>query len=218
MSKENIAGVTRGLIESCLQFSTSTLSDAMGHAHAMHSAIRQIVPKSRICGQAFTVRCYPGDNLMCHYAVSQAGEGDVLVVDGSGNSEVALWGSLLSLSSVHRKLGGTIIDGAVRDVEELQRIGYPVYARAITPRSCFKAHAGEINVPISCGGVSVCQGDMVLADLDGIIVIPRACVQNIVDKAKRIAAKESGIAANIERGATTYEALGLSELMGERRR
>jgi len=215
MSKRNVAVISGALIESCGQFSASVLSDAMRHAHCMHSVIRPLVPQSRICGQAFTVRCYPGDNLMCHYAVSQASEGDVLVVDGSGNTEVALWGSLLSLSAARRNLGGTIIDGAVRDSEDLQRIGYSVYARTVTPRSGFKAHAGEVNLPISCGGVVVCDGDIVVADADGVVVIPRARLQEVVNRATEITMKESDIAAQIEKGVTTYEIFGLSKLMGK---
>lgn len=215
MSKRNVAAISSALIESCRRFSTSVLSDALRHAHCMHSVIRPLVLDSKICGPAFTVRCYPGDNLMCHYAVSQAGEGDVLVVDGSGNTEVALWGSLLSLSAARRNLGGTIIDGAVRDIEELRQIGYAIYARAVTPRSGFKAHAGEVNVPITCGGTVVCDGDMVVADADGVVVIPLAYVQDVANRAAEITKKESDIVARIEQGSTTYETLGLAKLMGK---
>jgi 4-hydroxy-4-methyl-2-oxoglutarate aldolase len=215
MSKRMVAPVSSALTKSFRQLSTSVLSDAMRHTQCMHSVIRPLVPGSAICGQAYTVRCYPGDNLMCHYAVSQASEGDVLVVDGGGNTEVALWGSLLSLSAAQRNLGGTIIDGAVRDIEELRQIGYAIYARNVTPRSGFKAHAGEVNLPVSCGGVVVCDGDMVVADADGVVVIPFANVQDVANKAAEIAKKEFDVVARIQQGATTYETLGLAKLIGK---
>lgn len=213
MSAGNFAHPSKALLDAYQQLSTSVLCDAMGHTNCTHSAIRPLVSKSRICGPAFTVRCPPGDNLMCHYATARANAGEVLVVDGNAYTEAALWGSLLSTLAVRRCLGGTIIDGAVRDLDELMEIGYPVYARNTTPRSGSKAQLGEVNIPISCGGLVVYQGDWIVADADSAVVIPRLQLANIAEKARRITTKDSELIAGIERGRTTFELLGLSGLM-----
>jgi 4-hydroxy-4-methyl-2-oxoglutarate aldolase len=181
----------------------------------MHSAIRTLVPQARICGPALTVRCYPGDNLMCHYAVYKAYPGDVLMIDGGAYGECAIWGSLLSRSAAQRRLGGTVVDGAARDAEDLRQIGYPVYARALTPRGAFKTHRGEINVPISCGGVTVSPGDLIVGDEDGIVVVPRLQLATIAERAGQIVRKEADMIACIDGGGTLFEFLELKGKLGE---
>ena len=202
-------------IDLCRRFEASILADAQGRTNCMHSAIRPLVPGARICGPALTVRCYPGDNLTCHYAVYKAHAGDVLVIDGGAYSEGAIWGSLITQSAAQRKLGGTILDGAARDAEELRRIGYPVYARSLTPRGVFKTQRGEIGVPISCGGVSICPGDVIVADEDGVVVVPRLQLNAIAARAAEIVRKEAAMAACIERGESLFEFLKLNEHWGE---
>jgi len=206
---------SQALLETYKQFPTSILSDALDRMNCMHSGLKALVPESHICGPALTVRCYPGDNLMCHYAVHKANPGDVLVVDGAGYTEGAIWGALLSRSAAVRGLGGTVIDGAARDRVELRTIGYPVYARAVTPRGVFKTRRGEINVPVSCGGLAVSPGDLIVGDEDGIVVVPCRLMTQVAEKASQILAKEKEMTACIERGQTLYDFLGLGKLFGE---
>lgn len=151
------------LIEAYREFPASVVADALGRTRCMGSAIKPLIAKARICGPALTIRCYPGDNLMCDYGLHQALPGDVLVVDGGGYTEGARWGGLLSRSALQRGVAGTILDGAARDQEELQKLDYPVYARAVTPRGVYKTMKGEVNVPITCGKVIVQPGDLILA-------------------------------------------------------
>ena len=130
---------SKALIESYRHFPAAVLSDAMGRTNCMDSGIKTLVPNLRICGPAFTAQCYPGDNLMCHYGLHLAQAGDVLVIDGAGYNEGALWGGLLSLSASQQNLGGTVIEGAARDVEDLKEIDYdnlygPVVDKRLFPK------------------------------------------------------------------------------------
>src|SRR5688572_16004049 len=118
------------LIQAYRELPSSVVSDAMGRTHCMDSGIKALIPRARLCGAALTIRCYPGDTLMCHFGLYGASPGDVLVVDGGGYTEGALWGGLLSRSALQCGVAGTILDGAARDQEELQKLNYPVYARA----------------------------------------------------------------------------------------
>ena len=149
---------------------------------------------------------------MCHYGLHGALPGDVLVVDGGGYTEGALWGGLLSRSALQRGVAGTILDGAARDQEELQRLNYPVYARAVTPRGVFKSMKGEVNVPVSCGSITVHPGDIVLGDCDGIVVVPWNRLSETLEGARQIQKKEEEIQAEIERGKTIFDLLGLNRL------
>jgi 4-hydroxy-4-methyl-2-oxoglutarate aldolase len=201
---------TFDVIQACRAFPASVLADAMSRTRCMDSGIKPLIQKARICGPALTIRCYPGDNLMCHYGLQGALPGDVLVVDGGGYTEGALWAGLLSRSALQRDVAGTILDGAARDQEELQKLNYPVYARSVTPRGVFKAMKGEINVPISCGNLTVHPGDLVLGDSDGIVVVPRDRLSETLEEARQILRKEEQIQAEIERGKTIFDMLGLN--------
>lgn len=202
---------SREVIEGYRKYNTAILSDALGSANTMESAIRPLMPKLQVCGPAYTIRCFPGDNLMCHYALYKAQAGDVLVVDGASYTEAAIWGGLTSLSAAQRQLEGSIIDGAVRDCQEMREAGYPVYARATTPRSPAKwTERGEVCVPITCGGVTVFPGDLIFGDEDGVVVIPSRQLAQILKKAEEFAAKEREMVAVVKAGKTVYELLGMS--------
>ncbi len=202
---------SKALIESYRRFPPAVLSDAMGRTNCMDSGIKALLPDLRICGPAFTVRCYPGDNLMCHYGLHLAQAGDILVIDGAGYDEGALWGGLLSLSASQKKLGGTVIEGAARDVEDLKEIKYPVYARNVTPRGVFKLRQGQVNLPVVCGGIVVQPGDLVVGDDNGIAVVPREKVTTVIEIASEVLSREKAMTEGIKSGKTTYEFLGLEK-------
>jgi len=204
------------MIEVYKKFKTAILSDAQGGTITMQSAIRPLLPNIRICGPAYTIRCFPGDNLMCHYALYKASPGDVLVVDGAGYTEGVLWGGLCSLSAARRNLGGTIVDGAVRDLREIEQVNYPVFARATTPRSESKwVQKGEVGVPVTCGGLTVFPGDMVCGDDDGVVVVPSRQLAQLAKEADDVVALEAALAAVIESGKTLYEHLDMSRHLEE---
>lgn len=159
------------LLARFIGLASSNLADAMGRFNFMDSAIqsRSALP---LCGLAVTVNARPADNLMVHKALSVAMPGDIVVVSTGGNTTSAVFGELMCHTATAARLGGIVVDGAVRDVERITALGFPAYSRSVSPGSCDKDGPGEINVPISCGGTVVCPGDIVVGDGDGVAVVP----------------------------------------------
>ncbi|MES2529570.1 MAG: RraA family protein [Pseudomonadota bacterium] len=148
-----------------------------------------------MCGPAVTVRVRPGDNLMIHKALMMVQPGDVLVIDGGGDVSQALVGGLIRTTCVARKLGGLVIDGAVRDLVEWAEDGMPIFARGHTHRGPSKDGPGEVNVPISCAGLVVLPGDLIVGDADGVIAIPAAEAEDILQRGRAHLEKEAKIRA-----------------------
>lgn len=148
-----------------------------------------------LCGPAFTVRVRPGDNLMIHKALAMVEPGDVLVVDGGGDLTQALVGGLMRTTAIARKLGGLVIDGALRDRLEWAEDGMPIFARGHTHRGPSKDGPGEINVPIACAGLVVNPGDLILGDADGVVAIPAADVAQLLVATRAHLLKEAKIRA-----------------------
>ncbi|CAN5285999.1 RraA family protein [soil metagenome] len=148
-----------------------------------------------MCGPAVTVRVRPGDNLMIHKALMMVQPGDVLVIDGGGDVSQALVGGLIRTTCVAKKLGGLVIDGAVRDLVEWAEDGMPIFARGHTHRGPSKDGPGEVNVPISCAGLVVLPGDLIVGDADGVIAIPAAEAEDILQRGRAHLKKEAKIRA-----------------------
>jgi len=148
-----------------------------------------------LCGPAVTVRVRPGDNLMIHKALMMVQPGDVLVIDGGGDVSQALVGGLMRTTCVARKLAGLVIDGAVRDVAEWAEPGMPIFAKGHTHRGPSKDGPGEVNIPVSCAGLVVQPGDLVVGDADGVIAIPAVEAADVLQKTRAHLAKEATIRA-----------------------
>jgi regulator of RNase E activity RraA len=146
-----------------------------------------------LCGPAFTVRVRPGDNLMIHKALMMVQPGDVLVIDGGGDVTQALVGGLMRTTCIARQLAGLVIDGAVRDLTEWAEEGMPIFARGHTHRGPSKDGPGEINVPISCAGMAVLPGDLIVGDADGVIAVPAAQAAEVLEKTRAHLKKEAAI-------------------------
>ena len=165
----------------------ANVADVMNRSSAMDPRIRLIsLPKKKVvCGPALTVKCRAGDNLTLHAAMDMAEEGDFLVVSNEGDDSRSLMGAIMTAYlSVQRKAAGIVLDGPIRDLDELSQWDFPIYATGSTPGGPYKEGPGEINVPVSCGGISVFPGDLILADRDGIVVIPRKEATEILEAAK----------------------------------
>jgi 4-hydroxy-4-methyl-2-oxoglutarate aldolase len=162
-------------------------------------------------GPAFTVECAPGDNLTVHHALHLAQPGEVLIVGGSPNCEVALCGELMSISAQSKGLAGTIIDGPARDRLEIRTHGYLVFCRRFNPRRAAKETYGRINVPIRMGAISVSPKDLVMAEANGIASIPHARVQEAVQLAFEVVQKENNIKDQIRSGRTIFEIFDLEQ-------
>ncbi|RYF70877.1 MAG: RraA family protein [Comamonadaceae bacterium] len=181
---------------------TSTLLADVG-APAMHGRIKPLAPGMRVRGRALAVSVPPGDNLAIHAALSVAQPGDVLVVDGGGYVERALMGGIMTTQAHALGLAGVVIDGAMRDVQELVALGLPVFAAGLHPAGPFKNGDGTVNAPIVCAGVAVCSGDWIVGDDDGVVVVPPAQQDALLAAGRSKLAREQARIAAIARGELT---------------
>jgi regulator of RNase E activity RraA len=188
------------LIERFRGLASSNLADAMGRFNFMDPAIqsRSGLP---LCGLAVTVSARPADNLMVHKALQVATPGDIVVVSTGGNTNSAVFGELMCTTASATRLGGIVVDGAIRDVEGITRLGFPAFSRSVSPGSCDKDGPGEINVPISCGGTVVSPGDIIVGDADGVAVVPRADAETVLELCLALMTRESKRIAEIKGGA-----------------
>ncbi len=179
---------------------SSNVADAMGRFGFMDADMRSRSGLA-LCGLAVTVQCRPADNLMVHKALQVAAPGDIVVVSTCGNTTSAVFGELMCHTAAAAKLGGIVVDGAIRDVDGITRLGMPAFSRTVCPGSCDKDGPGEINVPVSCGGTVVAPGDIVVGDGDGIAVVPRANAAEILDLVAQLMDREKKRIAEIAAGA-----------------
>lgn len=180
--------------------SPAQIADCMSRLGAMDSGIRPVWPSPRIIGPAVTVWCHSGDNLMLHKALSLARPGDIVVMNTQGNTGNSGFGELLATSAVRLGVRGVIVDGTVRDAEALEALRLPVYARGLCPNGCNKDGAGEVGAIIACGGVAVRPGDIIVADRDGVTVVPLDDAAEVAALAEAQVARERKRLAEIERG------------------
>jgi regulator of RNase E activity RraA len=181
--------------------SSAQVADSMSRLGAMDTGIKPIWPSPRIIGAALTVWCHAGDNLMLHKAISMAAPGDIVLMNTQGNITNSGFGELVATSAVKIGVRGVIVDGTVRDAEALQALALPVYARWLCANGCNKDGPGEVGAIISCGGVAVRPGDIIIADRDGVAVVP---LEDAVEVAKLAAAqveREERRMAEIKKGA-----------------
>lgn len=183
------------IVEAFKQLPVANVADTMGRSCALNSEIRLISSPDLpiMAGAALTVKARPGDNLMLHKALDMAGEGDVIVVSNDGDRTHSLMGEIMAVYAQHtRKIAGIVLDGPIRDIEELSRMHMFLYATGSTPGGPYKEGPGEVNVPVSIGNIAVMPGDIVLGDRDGVIVIPRKDAAVILEEAKKYAALDAG--------------------------
>jgi regulator of RNase E activity RraA len=182
------------------QFAASILADVAGRRGALDGRIAPVAPEMKLCGPAFTIEVRAGDNLMIHAAMTIAKPGDILVIDGKGDRSCALMGSIMINACKALKLGGVVIDAAVRDTLELRELGFPVFAVGANPNGPTKFVPGRMNWPISCGGIAVAPGDLVVGDADGVVVIEREKAASLLDAAAKKVADETSRIAGIKQG------------------
>jgi len=192
---------------------TATLSDALGKSGAMDHGMRPMSANTRMAGEAFTVRIHTADILMVAKALSDCGKGQVLVIDGRGELNTALWGELTTLAALHKGLAGVVIDGAVRDSAAIRRSLLPVFARAVVPNAGGAEYLGELNVPVQCGGQVIHPGDWVIGDDDGVVVVPAEQASRAHERAKQIIEAEKVLEREIRKGADLGSLLRTQEVV-----
>ena len=186
--------VSPEIVQKASKFAASILADVAGRRGTVDGRIRPLSASTRLAGPAFTIEIRPGDNLMIHAAMAMARPGDILVVDGKADRNCALMGSIMLNACKKLGLGGVVLDAAHRDTEELLALGFPVYSVGSNPNGPTKYVPGRINWPISCGGVAISPGDLVVGDADGVVVIEREkagamlglAAQKVADEQQRI--------------------------------
>jgi RraA family protein len=181
------ARITRpdpSVVEAFQQFDTPEVSDLMNRLYTMEPEVRNMTnPELKILGPACTVKVFPGDNLMVHKSLDVAEAGDVIVVDAGSSSMNGVLGDLISTKARHRGVNGFVVDGLVRDLPDIRSLGnFPVFARGATPIGPLHRGPGEINFPVSVGGIVVHPGDIIIGDLNGVVVVPQEIASELLSR------------------------------------
>lgn len=209
--KRHIERADPTAVEKLSRFGVATIHEAMGRVGLMKPNIRPIYTGAHLCGTAVTVLMQPGDNWMLHVAAEQIRPGDVVVAACTTDSTDGFFGDLLATSYQAQGAKGLIIDGGVRDVKDLTAMGFPVFSRAIHAKGCTRATLGSVNVPVVCAGAVVTPGDVVIADDDGVVVVPAAIAQQVADAAEARENNETAKRARFAAGELGLDMYNLRE-------
>ncbi|WP_329335186.1 4-carboxy-4-hydroxy-2-oxoadipate aldolase/oxaloacetate decarboxylase [Streptomyces sp. NBC_01352] len=200
-------------VDALAQYGVATVSEAMGRTGLLGPEIRPIQQGVRVAGTAVTVLSWPGDNLMIHAAVEQCGEGDILVVTTTSPSTDGMFGELFATALQRRGVRGLVVNAGIRDTQELREMNFPAWSRAVSAQGTVKATGGSVNVPVAVDGQVIRPGDVILADDDGVVVVPRERVRATVEASEAREAKEAMARAAFIDGQLGLDRYGLRETL-----
>ncbi|MBQ0969264.1 4-carboxy-4-hydroxy-2-oxoadipate aldolase/oxaloacetate decarboxylase [Streptomyces sp. RK23] len=202
-------------VEALAAYGVATVSEAMGRTGLLGPGIRPVQQGVRLAGTAVTVLSWPGDNLMIHAAVEQCGEGDVLVVTTTSPSTDGLFGELFATALQRRGVRGIVINTGIRDTQELREMGFAAWSRAVSAQGTVKATGGSVNVPIAVDGQVIRPGDVIVADDDGVVVVPRERARQVAEASEAREQKEAATRASFVEGQLGLDRYGLREKLKE---
>ncbi|MFI8945970.1 4-carboxy-4-hydroxy-2-oxoadipate aldolase/oxaloacetate decarboxylase [Streptomyces sp. NPDC053750] len=198
-------------VEALAGHGVATVSEAMGRTGLLGPAMRPVQQGVRVAGTAVTVLSWPGDNLMIHAAVEQCGEGDILVVTTTSPSTDGMFGELFATALQRRGVRGLVINAGIRDTQELRDMGFAAWSRAVSAQGTVKATGGSVNVPVAVDGQVIRPGDVIVADDDGVVVVPREKARQTAEASEAREAKEAGARAAFLEGQLGLDRYGLRE-------
>ena len=202
------------LIKQLSQFSAATVHEALGKYGNLPSAIKPISSTMKVCGPAYTVKTMPRDNILLHRAYAYANPGDVIIANCSGFYEAGYWGDLMSLGAKTKGINGLVIDGCVRDADDIEAMGFAVFSRGLCILGTYNHGDGFLNEPIVIGDVLINPGDIIIGDRDGVVVVPQNRIAEAIEMSTAREAKEENIRRQLRDGKTSLQIYGWDKQFG----